>query len=137
MNLHIKKLGSKNYIWDSNSDVENENLMIDFLRQRAKKGKNLFLWISETEEHLFLIRKAILVKKYDLTINVCKNQFLMNFWRSYGKKSIFFIFHWFCLWYKPLKSQELWNLPYRSALSVLSVLSVLAYFYCVTRAPLF
>ena len=41
MNLHMKiGLGIKNYFWDPNSDVENQNLITDFSQQKAKKSKN-------------------------------------------------------------------------------------------------
>ena len=39
MDLHIKtSQGIKNYVWDPNADIENENLLTDFSWQiRAKK----------------------------------------------------------------------------------------------------
>ena len=41
MNLHMKtSLGIKNYVWDPNADVENENFLTDFSWQiRAKSTK--------------------------------------------------------------------------------------------------
>ena len=50
MNLHTKRSkGIKNYVWDPNADVENENFLTDFSWQiRAKKHKNKFVFrISE------------------------------------------------------------------------------------------
>ena len=54
MNLHIKTgLGIKNYVWDPNSDVENENFLTDFSWQiRAKNTKIIFSSESvKTKEH--------------------------------------------------------------------------------------
>ena len=54
MNLHIKTgLGIKNYVWDLNSDVENENFLTDFSWQIwAKNTKIIFSSESvKTKEH--------------------------------------------------------------------------------------
>ena len=44
MNLHIKTgLGIKNYVWDLNSDVENENFLTDFSWQIWAKTTKIIL----------------------------------------------------------------------------------------------
>ena len=102
MNLHKKKLGIKNYIWDPNSEIEWKSYD-RFFTAKSKKRQKSFLMNQWNWRTFIPYKESNISEKYDFTINVFKNQFLMNFWRSYGKKYIFFIFHWFCLWYKPLK----------------------------------
>ena len=54
MNSHIKtSLGIKNYVWDPDADVENENVLTDFSRQtRAKNTKiNLSSESLKIKEH--------------------------------------------------------------------------------------
>ena len=83
MNLHIKtSLDIKNYVWDLNSDVENENFLTDFSWQIwAKNTKIIFSSESvKTKEH----KESNSCDKYYFSINAF---YKINFWPILKKLS--------------------------------------------------